>query len=84
MPRRDVGASCRIAAAMPDSSGGGEKPERADELRVELAHRDELRRIGGDGRGLAPGDERVGELAARERIGRPEAGGVGAEDARPP
>ena len=74
--RRQVGIAC----GDPDSSGGGEKPECADELRIELAHRDELRRIGRSRSGLAPRDERVGELAAGQRIGRPEAGNAVAED----
>ena len=76
--RRQLG----IARGDPDPSGGGRQPERADELGIELAHRDELRRVGRRRGRLSPRDESVGQLAARQRIGRPEGGGIVAEDAR--
>ena len=85
-PRNRLGAEPRggsqlgVACGDPDPACRRQEPERPHELGVELAHRDESRRIGRRCGGLAPRGERVGELAPRQRVGRPEGGRVGAED----
>ena len=78
-PRDDLGAEVPRGrdAGRADLGGeqtrGGEQPERADELRVELGDRHGRGRVGGHRRLLAgqPGDE-VPELTGGERVVRPE------------
>ena len=79
-PRRRAEPARR--APRSGSARCGREPECVHELGVELAHRDEPGRIGGHRRGLPPRGESVRQLAAGERVGGPEACGVGAEDAR--
>ncbi len=70
----------RVTRGDADSLRRGQQPERAHDLGIELAHRHETCRIGGYGRRLPPGGERVRQLSAGQRVGRPEARRVVSED----
>jgi hypothetical protein len=62
----------RVARREPDRPRRREQPRRRHELRVELAHGDDPHRVGRRLVRLAERDDRVVQLAARQRVVRPE------------